>query len=63
MVVPLQHELVGPVMVSPLEVERESLLEGWVGCYEARWGFTSECAPIVRRKGPPSQVGAWWVCH
>jgi hypothetical protein len=30
-VVALQHELVGPVMVSPSEVERELLVEGWVG--------------------------------
>jgi hypothetical protein len=58
MVVALQHELVGPVMVSPSEVDRES-----VGCYEAWWVFASECASIVRGKGPPSQLGAWWVCH
>jgi hypothetical protein len=63
MVVALQDEFMGPVMVSPSEVERESLLEGWVGCYEARRGLASECASIVRGKGPASQLGAWWVCH
>jgi hypothetical protein len=61
MVVALSHELVGPEMESPLGVEWESLSEGWVGCYDARWGFAFECAPIVRGKGPPSQLGAWWV--
>jgi hypothetical protein len=60
-VIGMPLELVGPVLVSPSGVERESLLEGL--CYEARWGLASECAPIARGKGQPSQLGAWWVCH